>query len=132
MWIRLLIIWVGSALGGSSLGSVAVQLYDHGAWSVQEMRHLVGFAVATLLWTLPGSALLFLIFSALRGRGLSTPWSLVLLVILGAAAGALMLCLIGLRTDNIVTGALFGLTTTTCWVALSSATGGLRLARPAA
>jgi hypothetical protein len=127
MWIRLATVWIGSALAGSSLGTLVQQILYHGAWSGSDMRSFVGFALITLFWTVPGSALLFLIFGVLRGRDLSLGWSLFLLVILGTIAGGLMLSLFGMRASNFAVGALYGLATAISWAALSSVVGAFRL-----
>jgi hypothetical protein len=132
MWVRLAIVWIGSALGGSLLGAVLTQVFYQGAWSASDIRLLLALATMSLVWTVPGSALLSFFFVGLRGRGLAVGWSIVAVVIFGTIAGGLILCLIRVATDMFLWGAFFGLTTAACWVALSTAVGGFRLVGDAA
>jgi hypothetical protein len=128
MWIRLPVVWLGAALGGSMLGSIGLTvLYPTSDWSASGFRTIGAFLLASLIWTVSGSALLFLVFAGLRGRGLPLGWRLLAVISIGAAMGGLILWVtIGERLA--AWGGLFGIATALCWVGLSSATGSLRRA----
>jgi hypothetical protein len=114
MWIRGLTIWVGAALIGSVVGTVGLQLISHGGWAGEDLRSLIGIGLLTLVFTVAGSALLFLAFWRLAKLRAVDGWSYAILVLFGGLAGAFMLSFLG--ASGI--GAAYGVVTALAWVAL--------------
>lgn len=88
-----------------------------GTWNPHDLRPMSAIAVLTLLWTVPGSALLALCFAWTRGRGFSLEGRLALTVLLGAVAGAAIMVPAGTSTA-ILLGLAYGLATGVAWAAL--------------
>jgi hypothetical protein len=109
-------VWLGAAVLGSASCTLVWNLFG-GSWSGVGLRHVVGIAAATLMFTVPGSALLSLAFAWSGRRGLPLTLRRALLVLLGALAGAgMMLPLGGLQ--SVTLGGVYGAATAAAWVGL--------------
>ena len=117
--VRGLILWLGAAVIGSFGCTALWQIAGGGlpAWGT-----VMGLGVVTLFWTITGSTLLLLVFSAMP----TVPvWGRYLLLVpLGAVAGAIMLSFGG--WSSMMTGAAYGTATALAWVGLHRLTFGVR------
>ena len=117
MWIRAGLIVAGAAVIGSILGTIALQLMADGGWTAGDWRVVWGFSAFTLIFTIPGSMLLALIFAHIQYRYESILLAYGALVVGGGLAGGMMLLLWGTWT-GVAMGASYGVLTGLAWVAL--------------
>ena len=121
--LRGLTLWLGAALVGGFGAAVTLNALHGGGWTSLELAGLFGASIIALLWTLPGSALLTLAFAWSGWSGSSAALRRVVLIPVGAAAGAAA----GFFFDTGLTfGFIFGAATAVAWGAFQWAIYGRR------
>jgi hypothetical protein len=108
-----------SAFIGSLLGTLLLVAWEGGTGSINPVSFFVGFAVTTMMFTVPGAILLMAMTFVLADRRLSEPQAAILLVIAGTLAGAAMLALFSMQP--VIWGAIFGCLTAATFVSILSA-----------
>ncbi len=126
MWMRGLAIWLGAAIIGAIGGTIGVQLIYGGKFGPSDIRFTLGLAAMTLIFTVGGSAFLALVYQAMDSRNIPRTFRYAALVVIGGAAGALTLSLLGFSSAAI--GAGYGTVTALAWVALLRLTKADRVA----
>jgi hypothetical protein len=120
LWLREIGVLLGAALGGSFVGTVFVNTIPRPNWSSEGWSIAFGFALMTLLWTIPGSMSLALVFIAVRRRFVSMTLAYLTVLLAGGGLGYLMLAAMGGNSGPI--GGLYGVLTASAWVGLHALT----------
>jgi hypothetical protein len=115
-YARGLAVWLVPPLLASFALTAIVQIATGGQLSGNGLRVVGWLAITTLLFTVPGSALLSLAFAWAESRGLPLLGRYVALIALGAIAGSLAMTF-GTSTA-VIAGCLYGTATAVIWVAL--------------
>ena len=121
LWLRGLIVWLGAPLVASFLCTLVIEIAG-GDLSAFALRFGLGLAVLSLVFTIPGSALLALIYSGLENASVRRAWRLFALAPCGFLAGGAAMTASG-NWSTIAMGAFFGTTTALAWVGLLMVTG---------
>jgi hypothetical protein len=115
-WWRGLSIVLGAPISACFLVSFGMQIAMTGRVVTADLRPLLAISTMALLFAVPGSALLSLVFASTRDRlGLLGRLAAVLLT--GLAVGAALLG-VGGSPDGLKLGALYGEATAIAWVTL--------------
>jgi len=114
--LRHLLTVIVSALIGSTVGTLIWTVFEGGTGAVDPIKFSARLAVGTLWFTIPGAVLLMAATFALASRGHSQSQAAIVLLLLGALAGAAMLALFS--PYFILLGAVFGALTAAAFVCI--------------
>ena len=117
MWIRGLTIVFGAPIIGSFLGTLALEFASSGRFTADEFRFALGIGLITLLFTIPGSLLLTIIYRALANTTAGNGAIYLAILLAGAGIGAGCMALFGTEIA-IASGGGYGFATALAWVAL--------------
>ncbi len=118
MWMRGITIVLGAAVIGGTLASFGLQIASHGGWFVADVSALVVLGASTLLFTVPGSMMMSLLYAGIRGRGFSTSLSYLILMFAGSGFGALWLFKLFGTFNTSMIGCGYGAATAGAWILL--------------
>lgn len=124
MW-RFLSILILTAALGSLISTFVMSFLIAGYVEAvsSPIRAFLGVSVFTMVFTVPGTLMLFGFRAELDERGVAIPATNVLLLVFGMFAGSMMLLLVFQGVMPIRIGALYGFVTTAVFITLKSRIG---------